>query len=46
MKVQICPYCKSKNIGLYMGGQTGIQYECKACGYVGPIVIEQDIEMK
>jgi predicted Zn-ribbon and HTH transcriptional regulator len=39
--VRKCPQCKSKNIDLYMGGQFG-KYQCKDCGYVGAIVIEED----
>ncbi|MDP7181492.1 MAG: hypothetical protein QF486_02845 [Candidatus Woesearchaeota archaeon] len=34
-----CPVCKSFDITLYMGGQFG-KYQCKACGYVGALVIE------
>lgn len=34
-----CPSCKSGNIIHYMGGQFG-KYECKNCGYIGVIVIE------
>lgn len=36
-----CPYCKSENVGLYMGFQFG-KYECGKCGYIGPLVIEED----
>lgn len=34
-----CPSCRSSDIGLYMGGQLG-KYECRGCGYVGPLVLE------
>jgi hypothetical protein len=29
-----------------MGLQTGMQYKCKTCGYIGPIVVERDIVKK
>lgn len=35
-----CPKCKSANITLYMGGQFG-KYQCKKCGYVGSLVLEE-----
>ena len=38
--LQICPFCKSRNISLYLGGYLGRLYKCGACNYVGPIVIE------
>ena len=38
---RLCPQCGSRDVQLYMGGITGM-YECKACGYRGPIVIERD----
>lgn len=37
-----CPVCKSNKIDFSAGGITG-QYECKQCGYVGPIILE-DLE--
>ncbi len=36
-----CLYCKSTEVGLYMGFQFG-KYQCKKCGYVGVIVIEEN----
>jgi len=38
-----CPICGSKNINLFAGGQTG-WYECKDCGYVGPLVIDKSAD--
>jgi len=38
-----CPSCKSYDIVHYMGAQFG-KYECKNCGYVGVIVIEDTNE--
>jgi predicted RNA-binding Zn-ribbon protein involved in translation (DUF1610 family) len=45
-KVKICPVCKTKNITLWMGAKLGILYYCKSCGYVGPLVVEEDVEEK
>lgn len=39
-----CPICKSSDINLYMGGQFG-SYECKKCGYVGSLVIEDKVKL-
>ena len=36
---QKCPACKTENLVQYMGAQFG-KYECKKCGYVGPIALE------
>jgi ribosomal protein L37AE/L43A len=35
-----CPVCKSKNITTYMGGQFG-KWQCKKCGYIGALIIEE-----
>ena len=45
MKIRMCPQCKSTDIELYMGGNLGIQYRCNTCGYIGPLIIEQDITL-
>lgn len=45
MKIQACPVCKSKRIKLGAGSVSG-QYECEDCGYVGALIIEQDIERR
>ena len=39
-KRKLCPACRSAEIYWYAGGTTGA-YECKKCGYVGPLVIEE-----
>ena len=39
--MSICPVCKSKEITLYMGGHFG-KYQCKKCGYVGSLILEED----
>jgi len=36
-----CPFCKSSSITLYMGFQFG-NYQCKKCGYVGSLVIDDN----
>jgi len=40
-KRKICPNCKSSHIGLFIGYHTG-NYQCQDCGYIGPIVIEEE----
>lgn len=41
VKKQICPVCKEEALKLFVGGQTG-QYECKHCGYIGPLMVEKE----
>jgi len=36
-----CPVCGSENMMLDSAGHTG-KYRCKDCGYIGPIVIENN----
>ena len=42
--IETCPVCGSKEMTPWMGGQLGSQFLCKDCGYVGPLVVEKDIE--
>ena len=42
MKIQMCPVCNEDALKLFVGGQTG-QFECKSCGYIGPLIVEKDI---
>lgn len=42
MKIKKCPRCKSDKIDLYAGAITG-SYYCKKCGYIGSIVLEEEI---
>lgn len=42
--VLVCPQCNSVNITYYMGLKTGVQYQCKECGYIGAFIIEKDRE--
>ncbi len=41
IKKNKCPQCKSERINWYAGALTG-SYHCEKCGYIGPIVIEED----
>jgi len=29
---------------LWAGGRMGVIYECKDCGYHGPIIVDEDVE--
>ena len=37
-----CPRCGSPDIQAYAGGITGT-YICRKCGYMGALVLEQDL---
>ena len=41
MTVRKCPVCKSAEVTLDTGGQTG-KWKCKKCGYAGALVVEED----
>jgi hypothetical protein len=43
-KVLFCPECNSTDMYYEMGGITGIIYHCKRCNYMGPLVIEEEID--
>jgi len=34
-EVRVCPQCGSTNLEWLMGGQTGDQYKCAKCNYLG-----------
>ena len=38
-----CPVCKSEKVIFNAGGETG-KYECVSCGYLGPLIIDEDDE--
>lgn len=42
MRIQKCPLCKRAALTNYLGGQFG-KYQCKNCGYVGVLVVEEEI---
>ncbi len=35
-----CPECSSSDLYTDLGGYTGQKYHCKACGYMGTVVVE------
>lgn len=41
MPIKKCPVCKSTDITLDTGGQTG-KWRCKRCGYIGVLIVEED----
>jgi len=41
--IKRCPKCGSTSVTLWIGAITG-QYFCKNCRYVGPLIIEEDVE--
>ena len=45
MRILKCPQCKSSNMTLDTGGQTG-KYICKDCGYIGGLVIQERIKSR
>jgi len=42
MSTKICPKCGGTNIFLWLGGNLGMIYQCKDCGYRGPVVLEKN----
>ena len=43
----ICPKCSGKDIDYYgVMGTEDPRYACKTCGYVGPLVLEQEESLK
>jgi len=43
MKIKRCPRCRSTKIDYLSEVITG-QYFCKKCSYIGPLIIEEDID--
>jgi predicted RNA-binding Zn-ribbon protein involved in translation (DUF1610 family) len=41
--VLVCPKCNSARIGLVAGSIVGQVYHCRACDYVGSLVLEVDV---
>ncbi|MBI4895261.1 MAG: hypothetical protein HY831_02080 [Candidatus Aenigmarchaeota archaeon] len=41
---KICPNCRSIYIGLWMGTDLGMKYQCNECGYIGNIVLEEPVK--
>jgi len=45
MKLRRCPRCRSTRIFYDAGIITGM-YNCKKCGLISPMVLEEDVELK
>lgn len=43
MKVTICPQCRGQDIDMYIANFQ--VYRCNACGYVGGLVIEDEVTL-
>lgn len=43
-KILTCPHCGSSDLYYENAMITGIVYHCKRCDYIGPLVLEQDID--
>lgn len=43
-RVLLCPDCGSSDVEYEAGLITGQKYRCKRCGYLGPFVVERDLE--
>jgi len=39
--IKHCPKCGSTEIYLWLGGNLGMIYRCKKCGYIGPVALEK-----
>jgi len=43
-KVLVCPQCGSSDVFYENAMITGAKYHCKACDYVGALILEKDAE--
>lgn len=43
MKVRKCPKCESTKVEMFAGYISGT-WECKKCGYVGALILEERIK--
>ena len=43
-KVLRCPQCGSRELYYEAGLITGYKYHCKRCQYIGPLVIQEELE--
>ena len=41
--IKKCPECGSSDLYFETGAMVG-KYHCKGCDYIGPFVIEEDVE--
>lgn len=44
-RVLTCPQCGSSDLYYENAMITGVVYHCKKCDYIGPLVLEIDIEV-
>jgi len=44
-RVLTCPQCGSADLYYEAGLITGYKYHCKRCQYIGPFVIEKEIDI-
>jgi transposase-like protein len=42
--ILVCPQCGSSDLYYENAMITGIVYHCKKCDYVGPLVLERDLD--
>ena len=40
----LCPHCGGTDLDFEAGLITGQKYHCKGCGYVGPFVLQRDLD--
>ena len=43
-EITVCPICNSIDIVPYIGFETGWQYQCKSCGYIGALTKKLNIK--
>jgi hypothetical protein len=43
-RILVCPVCRKGRLEMYAGWVTG-SYICKKCGYIGSLVIEEDVKL-
>jgi predicted RNA-binding Zn-ribbon protein involved in translation (DUF1610 family) len=45
-RVLVCPQCGSSDVYYENAMITGYKYHCKACQYIGALILEKDAEDK
>lgn len=43
-KLLLCPDCGGTELDYEAALITGYKYRCRSCGYVGPFVVERDLD--
>ena len=46
VRVLECPQCHGVDLYYEAGLITGYKYHCKTCNYIGPFVIEREVEVR